>query len=66
MNLLYAVIVSFILQLAVIYLPVMNTVFRTEPLGLEEWLISLPISLSAFAISEIWKVVRKDTPVPEG
>lgn len=64
-KLLYAVIVSFLLQLAVVYLPAMNTVFRTEPLGVEEWLISLPISLSALVISEIWKTVKKNTSTPD-
>jgi len=57
MRLVAAVGVSMLLQLAVVYLPVLSDAFRTSPLGLEEWIILLPMSLSAFAFNELWKIV---------
>jgi Ca2+-transporting ATPase len=59
MKLVYAVLVSIGLQLVVVYLPVFNEVFRTEPIGLSEWLIIIPIALSALIINDIWKVIKR-------
>lgn len=59
MKLVYAVLVSIGLQLVVVYLPPLNEVFRTEPIGLSEWLIIIPIAMSALIINEIWKVTKR-------
>jgi magnesium-transporting ATPase (P-type) len=32
-----AIVISILLQLAVVYLPVMNTIFKTTPLALHHW-----------------------------
>jgi Ca2+-transporting ATPase len=59
MKLVYAVIASVALQLIVVYLPFLNEVFRTESIGLTEWLITIPIALSAFIINETWKMAKR-------
>jgi len=66
MKLVYAVTISIVLQLMVVYLPPLNTVFRTSPIGIEEWLIILPIALSAFVVSELWKIVGRRRAGVEG
>jgi Ca2+-transporting ATPase len=58
-KLIYAVIASIALQLLVVYLPFLNEVFRTEPIGISEWLITIPIALSAFVINELWKIYKR-------
>ncbi|MFP4169542.1 MAG: cation-translocating P-type ATPase [Methanomassiliicoccales archaeon] len=58
MKLIYAVLVSVSLQLAMVYLPFFNEVFRTTPLGLQEWLLVIPLALSAFVVNEAWKMYR--------
>ena len=45
-----AVVLSFVLQLMVIYLPFLQTVFKTVPLGMSDWLIILAISSTGLLI----------------
>jgi len=59
MKLVYAVIASLCLQMVVVYLPIFNEVFRTEPIGLSEWAIIIPIALSALILNEIWKLIKR-------
>jgi Ca2+-transporting ATPase len=49
-KLVLAVVVSFLGQLAVIYVPFLQNLFRTEPLGLSEWLIILAMSSTGLLI----------------
>ncbi len=56
--LLGAVLLTFLLQLAVIYVPALNTIFGTRPLNLEELGICLGLSLVVFHAVELEKWVR--------
>ncbi|MBU7013726.1 MAG: calcium-translocating P-type ATPase, SERCA-type [Theionarchaea archaeon] len=53
-----AVIVSVVLQLAVVYTPVLQPVFGTSPLHLEDWLIILGLSGIVVVAGEIKKKVN--------
>ncbi|MFA6384046.1 MAG: calcium-translocating P-type ATPase, SERCA-type [Candidatus Omnitrophota bacterium] len=44
MKLVIAALVSFILQMVVVYTPFLQTVFKTEPLGLLDWVLVIIIS----------------------
>ncbi|WP_455206961.1 cation-translocating P-type ATPase [Kaarinaea lacus] len=60
MHLLAAVVFTVLLQLAVIYLPVLNTIFKTAPLSMQELLVCFIIPSIVFIAVEIEKfVVRR-------
>jgi Ca2+-transporting ATPase len=61
-KLLLATGVSFLLQMAVVYVPFLQRVFKTEPLGLFDWLLVLLISSCPLWAMEISKAVRKTMP----
>jgi len=46
------------MQLAIIYIPFLQPLFKTIPLGLYDWAIILPASLTGLIFSEIWKKKR--------
>jgi Ca2+-transporting ATPase len=50
---------SVLLQLAVIYLPPLQTVFKTVPLSLNDWVIILIVSSTAFFAMEIVKLLQR-------
>lgn len=52
-----AVLISFILQLIMIYAPFMQTVFKTKPLQMEQWLILILLASSAFLIPRITNMI---------
>ena len=54
--LLGAVLLTFLLQMATIYVPVLNPIFKTEPLGAFELLVCLAASAVVFVAVEIEKV----------
>jgi Ca2+-transporting ATPase len=54
---LYAVLLSLILLLAVVYIPFLQPVFKTVPLGLREWEVILPLILVPAAGVELTKVI---------
>lgn len=54
--LLGAVLLTFLLQMATIYVPVLNPVFKTEPLGVLELLVCLAASAVVFIAVEIEKI----------
>lgn len=57
--LLGAVVLTFFLQLAVIYLPAANTIFHTQPLSLNELLICLGGAALLFHAVELEKYIRR-------
>jgi Ca2+-transporting ATPase len=54
-----AVILTFILQLAIIYLPVCNDLFKTQPLTISELLICIAVSALVFHAVELEKWTKK-------
>lgn len=59
MSLIWAVLLTFILQLAVIYLPFANTLLKTAPLTLNELLICIGGAALMFHALELEKVIKK-------
>lgn len=57
--LLGAVLLTFTLQMATIYIPALNRIFKTEPLTLQELLIALVLSSIVFIAVEIEKLLRR-------
>jgi len=49
------VLLTFVMQLATIYVPVLNPIFKTEPLSLGELLLCLGASAVVFIAVEIEK-----------
>jgi len=54
----YSMIAAFLAQLAVIYVPVLQWIFRTEPISGGEWLQILIVSSSVVVVVEIDKFFR--------
>jgi Ca2+-transporting ATPase len=54
-----AFLLTFALQMATIYVPVLNPIFRTEPLTLNELLFTLALSSVVFAAVEIEKFIKR-------
>ena len=57
-QLLYATGISFILQMGVVYLPFLQKVFKTEALGLFDWVLVIGISSLPLWAMELWKTVK--------
>ncbi|NOT36581.1 MAG: cation-translocating P-type ATPase [Saprospiraceae bacterium] len=57
--LLLSVMATFVLQLCVIYIPFMNTLFKTQPLSLMELVICIGISVIVFHAVEFEKWIKK-------
>jgi Ca2+-transporting ATPase len=54
-----AVLLTLVLQLAVIYIPFLQSVFKTNPLSWQELLISLVLSIIVFWAIEIEKYFKR-------
>lgn len=61
--LLGAVVLTFLLQLGVIYIPFANDLFKTQPLALEELLICIAASSIIFFAVEIEKIFKRRSKV---
>ena len=57
-----AVLSSFVLLLGVVYIPFLNPIFQTTPLGWSEWSLILPLLIVPSVVAEItkWVIYRKD------
>lgn len=53
----YAVLLTFVLQMATIYIPALNPIFKTEPLGMSELAICLAMSSVVFVAVEVEKLL---------
>ncbi|MFO7369390.1 MAG: calcium-transporting P-type ATPase, PMR1-type [Bacteroidales bacterium] len=60
-KLVYATLVSFLLQMAVVYIPFLQTIFKTQPLGLFDWVMVLIISSFPLLAMELVKLFRRTT-----
>ena len=58
-TLIYATLVSFGLMFAVIYIPVLQPIFHTYPLGLKEWSIIIRFCLIPLIAGELNKLILK-------
>jgi P-type Ca2+ transporter type 2C len=59
MPLLFSVVLTFALQMGVVYLPFMNDMFNTQPLSLQELAICLSMSLVVFHAIEFEKWIKR-------
>ncbi len=59
MTLVYGTLFSLFLTLAVIYIPFLQPIFHTFPLGLADWKIILPFAFIPLAIGELSKIIRR-------
>lgn len=53
----WAVLASLVLMLAVVYIPFLNPVFKTVPLGLDQWKLILPLLFIPSIVAELTKLV---------
>ncbi len=53
------VIVMILLQIAFTYIPVMNEIFQSKPIGIDSWLQIIGVSIVTFLIIEIKKFVNR-------
>jgi Ca2+-transporting ATPase len=60
--LLYSMLAALLAQIAVLYVPAMQWVFRTVPLGKADWLRVLAVSLTVLLAVEIDKWIRGRAP----
>ncbi|MBI5061831.1 MAG: cation-translocating P-type ATPase [Candidatus Aenigmarchaeota archaeon] len=56
-----ALVLTFSLQLAIIYIPYFNPIFKTVPLSLADWALIIGISITATIAYEIQKIRKKQS-----
>ncbi len=59
MMMVYAVVLTFVLQMAVIYIPFMQNIFQTTALSFRDMMISLVLSTVVFWAIELEKAIKK-------
>lgn len=59
--LIYAVLSTVLLQLAVIYIPILQTAFRTVPLSLSDWAMIIPLASTTLIAMELAKHLEQKT-----
>jgi Ca2+-transporting ATPase len=55
----YSMVAAFLAQIAVVYLPALQWIFRTESLALGEWTRILLVSLTVVVAVEVDKAIRR-------
>ena len=58
-SLIYAVLSTVLLQLAAIYIPIMQMAFRTVPLSLSDWGIIIPLASTTLIAMELMKYLEQ-------
>jgi Ca2+-transporting ATPase len=58
-KLVYATLISFLLQMAVVYIPFLQVVFKTEPLSWFDWCLVLIISSFPLVAMELVKLFTR-------
>jgi len=61
-KLIMAALISFGLQMAVVYVPFLQAIFKTEPLGLFDWILVLLISSLPLWVMELIKAAHRRHP----
>jgi Ca2+-transporting ATPase len=59
LQLIITVALTFLLQLAIIYFPFLNKIFKTQPLTFNELIFCMGISFVIFIAVEIEKIIRR-------
>ncbi|MEO8413213.1 MAG: cation-translocating P-type ATPase [Ginsengibacter sp.] len=58
-KLLVTITLSFLLQIAIIYVPFLNILFKTQPLSLKEFIFCVALSFVTFFTVEVVKTIRR-------
>jgi Ca2+-transporting ATPase len=58
-KLVYATLISFALQMSVVYIPFLQTIFKTQPLGWFDWIMVLTISSFPLWAMEVVKLINR-------
>lgn len=61
MTLVYGTLFSFALTLAVVYIPFLQPIFDTFPMGFSDWRIVLTFAFIPLIVGEVFKVLRRKT-----
>lgn len=59
MTLVYGTLFSFSLTLAVVYIPFLQPIFDTFPMGWADWQIVIPFAFIPLVVGEVSKIIRK-------
>jgi Ca2+-transporting ATPase len=59
MQLIWATFISFLLQMSVVYIPALQIIFKTQPLGWHDWTLVLLISSFPLWAMEIIKLINR-------
>jgi Ca2+-transporting ATPase len=64
----YAVLASLAMVLLVVYVPFLNPIFKTQPLGWEQWQLILPLLLIPSIVAELvkWYMSRRAKKANQG
>jgi len=60
MKLIYAILLSFLLQMSIVYIPFFQVIFKTEPLGVTTWGLMVVLSSLPFWSMEFMKAITKN------